>query len=91
MLAEARQAAVNEATLTLYSARLAQEDFQLVERAFAVLGERERADGETAFPMLGTILAEVRRYTPVMVLNRGKLVAEGSPEADGWQVMRGAE
>ena len=91
VIAEARQAAVSEIALRLYSKRLATENFTAVEAAIAELAERERRDGETAFPSLGTVLAAVRRHRPKTVFVDGRFVLEGSPEARGYIAHRGEE
>ena len=43
--------------IDLYSAALAPLDMRAFQVAMAILSERERSEGETAFPTLGTILA----------------------------------
>lgn len=60
ILAEARQAEVSAETLKVYSKAL--DLFQVVdiEVAVANLALRERRDGETAFPSLGTLVTGVK-------------------------------
>ena len=59
-LAEARQAAVSEETHKLYSAHLAEFDEADVKAAARYLARKKRCDGETAFPSLGDLIAEVK-------------------------------
>lgn len=64
-----RQAAIDEVTLELYSSALKDLDLRAFQVAMAVLAERPRREGETAFPDLGTVLdlmdkARERYVTP---------------------------
>ena len=60
-LAEARQAPLNSTTLRVYDARLQKFALEDVQAAAQRLMETPRRDGETAFPDLPTLLAEVRQ------------------------------
>jgi hypothetical protein len=55
-LAEARQAAVSEETLRLYSAHLAEFEPEDVKEVARSIARRKRAEGETAFPSLGDLI-----------------------------------
>lgn len=59
-LAEARQAAVSQQTYNLYAAHLAEFEDADVKAAARYIARKERADGETAFPSLGKLIAEVK-------------------------------
>lgn len=58
-MATFRQAVIDTSTLKLYSARLANERFEDVIAALEHIQEQPRAEGETALPEIGTILALV--------------------------------
>lgn len=60
VLAEARQAAVSDATLQVYSAGLEMYDPRDIREAVKRLSLRRRREGETAFPDLPTMRDEVR-------------------------------
>lgn len=61
VLAEARQASISEQTYLVYSKALAEHDLRDLENAITSLSRREKRDGETAFPSLGSIEAEVSK------------------------------
>lgn len=50
--------------LQLFSARLEQENLELLFKALNTLGEREREEGETTLLPLASILREIRILTP---------------------------
>jgi hypothetical protein len=58
-----RQAEVDDLTLELYSAKLAQEEIpvDVIVTACETIGRTPRREGETAFPDLGTMLAACRK------------------------------
>lgn len=63
-----RQAKIDRETLELFTAYLLPLDLRAFQVAMATLSESERAEGETAFPSLGTILSameEARERFPV--------------------------
>lgn len=60
-LAEARQAAVSQETLTLYAECLSEFDLADVRRVARGMAMQRRADGETAFPILGDLTEPLRR------------------------------
>lgn len=59
-LAERRQAAVNSSTLVTFADDLGSYELADIDAACSELGTRRRAEGETAFPDLPTILEAVR-------------------------------
>lgn len=59
-LAEARQATISSATLELYSSRLVDYQLEDVREGLTKLSLRPRAEGETAFPDLGTVIGAVK-------------------------------
>lgn len=60
VLAEARQAAVNPQTFTVYAAQLSQYDQRDIGEAIRRLSLQRRSEGETALPDLGTVDEAVR-------------------------------
>jgi hypothetical protein len=54
-LAEARQAAVNPQTFTVFATHLSQYDLRDISVAVRRLSLQRRSEGETAFPDLGTV------------------------------------
>jgi len=59
-LSTARQAKIGDAEFDLYVPALMKYDLTIIHAAIVALSLKPRADGETAFPALGTILAAVR-------------------------------
>ena len=55
-----RQATIDATTLELYSSYLASENLVPLQIALARLAEKPRGEGETAFPELGRIIAEIK-------------------------------
>src|SRR5277367_5788825 len=64
LMAELRQATLGENTLKIFSMRLATEvvsdpeSLEFIEKAIATIADRPRRDSESAFPDMGTVLAE---------------------------------
>lgn len=69
-LAEVRQANVTGATYRAYAKVLSQSRLMDLQKAIGNLAMRERRDGETAFPALATIVAEVRAASKNRLENR---------------------
>lgn len=59
-LAERRDASVSSEKLQIYVEDLLEFDLRDVHKACAKIGQAERADGETAFPTMGKLLAGVK-------------------------------
>jgi len=74
ILAERRQAQVSPGTLLTYSTDLASYSLDIIETACENLGKMRRAEGETAFPDIATILEAVR----------GVIRAQRPPEPSGF-------
>lgn len=60
MLAEARQASVNEPTLNLYVKKLAAWPIDSVEHVCTKMATTQRREGETAFPALGDLFEALK-------------------------------
>jgi hypothetical protein len=82
-----RQAAINTETLLVYADDLKHLDLPAIEEGLRVLSLTPRAEGETAFPDIGTVLQAVRRiinprYQRIALdeINARALHREANPE-----------